>query len=89
LSTDASPRLDEREAALAQRCSPSAAEYLPYLRDHLLFPEVLARLEATQGTIFQLDVEQTFFEVIKAHPAAADRKSAADRKATRAISKPR
>jgi hypothetical protein len=57
------PTAIEREAALTARCTRFAAEYLSHLRIHPL--KVLDRLEAIPGTIFQLDIEQAFFEVAK------------------------
>jgi hypothetical protein len=59
--------LHEREAAVIARCSRYAAQYVEQLRDHALYAEVLSRLEAIHGQLFELDVESAFYEALRAH----------------------
>jgi hypothetical protein len=56
----------EREAAVLARCSKYAAQYVTQLRGHALYVEVLDRLEAAGGTLFELDVEHAFYESLRA-----------------------
>jgi len=58
--------VSEREAAVLARCSAYAAQYVTQLRGHALYVEVLDRLEATGGKLFELDVEQAFYESLRA-----------------------
>jgi hypothetical protein len=59
--------VQEREKRVVARCSPAALEYLQGLRAHPLYVVLTARLERQQGTLFQLDVERTFVDVVKRH----------------------
>lgn len=61
--------LHEREAAVIARCSRYAAQYVEQLRGHELYAEVLSRLEALEGRLFELDVERAFYEALRAHHA--------------------
>ncbi len=56
----------EREAAILARCSRNAAQYITQLRNHPLYLEVLTRLEAIHGNLFELDAEQAFYESLRA-----------------------
>jgi hypothetical protein len=56
---------NEREAALLARCTRYAAQYVSNLRGHPLYSEVLSRLEALPGTLFELDVEHAFYESLR------------------------
>jgi len=56
---------DERLAILRARCTEGAREHLNELQRHEKFPELVARLEALKGTIYQLDVEKYFLEVVR------------------------
>jgi hypothetical protein len=55
----------ERESALAARCTRYAAKYLCQFRVHPLYPEVLSRLANLPGTIYALDIEHVFLEATK------------------------
>lgn len=55
----------ERMAILMARCSDGAREYLRDLQRHERFAELVARLEGLEGTIYQLDVEKHFLELVR------------------------
>lgn len=55
----------ERMAILMARCSNGACESLRELQRHEKFPELVARLEALSGPIYELDVEKHLFELLK------------------------
>jgi hypothetical protein len=65
--------VQEREKRVVARCSPAALEYLQGLRAHPLYVVLTARLERQQGTLFQLDVERTFVDVVKRYPLPSSR----------------
>ena len=59
------PLHQERLAMLAARCTEAARELLRDLRAHEQFPELVALLEQIGGTIYRLDVEKHFFELVR------------------------
>jgi hypothetical protein len=65
----------EREAALLARCTPSAKAYLDMVRGQPVYPEVLTRLERTDGKLFEMDIERVFCQVIKEERALGVRQS--------------
>jgi hypothetical protein len=65
----------EREAALLARCTPTAKAYLDMVRGQPVYPEVLTRLERTQGKLFEMDIERVFCQVIKEERALGVRQS--------------
>lgn len=68
----------EREAAVIARCSKYAAQYVTQLRGHALYVEVLERLEATGGQLFELDVEHAFYESLRAERRRSEGQAHAD-----------
>lgn len=54
----------ERIAILMARCSDGARDCLRRLQEHEKFPRLVARLECLGGTIYQIDVEKIFLELV-------------------------
>lgn len=50
---------------LEQRCTPSALEHLRQLKSHPKFAVLVRRLEQIGGTIYCLDVENHFLEILR------------------------
>jgi hypothetical protein len=69
---------NERGAAIVARCSTNAAQYITQLRGHALYLEVLARLEAIEGRLFELDVEHAFYEALRAERRRTEAQGDAD-----------
>jgi hypothetical protein len=58
--------INQRENALIARCSSSAGrELLESLRMHPRYPQLMAQLEDTKGTIFEMDIQQALYNVVK------------------------
>lgn len=55
----------ERIATLEQRCTPCALEHLRTLEPHPNFSVLVERLEQIGGTIYRLDVEHHFLEILR------------------------
>ena len=69
---------DGREAAVLARCSRYAAQYITQLRSHVLYLEVLTRLEAIEGELFELDAEHAFYESLRADRRRTEAQTDAD-----------
>jgi hypothetical protein len=55
----------ERLKILETRCSGFAVELLRDLQGHPKFPELVSNLEQIDGTLYRVDIEQAFYELIK------------------------